>query len=1227
MARATAAPPPKKLSFRDKIVGKGLSTDALTKKLQLLQKELSELDQETIDVSSLGVVRKDLINVSILHHKDRGIKAFAACCLADILRLTAPDAPYTPAELRDIFQFFVQQVTTNLKSADAPYYTEYFHLLESLSTVKSVVLVCDLPNADELMTEIFKGMFQLARHNLPRKVEVFLADILIALIDECHTVPSDVLDLILAQFIDRNARQEQPAYRLAVQVCNSTADKLARHVSQYFTEIIVADRDDDQDLEEIRTAHELIKRLYHSCPDVLPSVIPQLEEELHAEELQLRLIVTEALGQMFADKGGGLELVKKYPSTWNAWLKRKNDKVPAVRLKFIEAAQALMTGPPEQSDAIEEAYLGKLLDPDDKVRAALCRVYGSLDYETALRHVSLQQLQALADRGLDRKPVVRSEALRALGKLYAVAYPEIENKDGAAITQFGWIPNKLLQMQRVSGDLRTTVEEVVAQYILPLPSLATTATSKGGEVDEVAWTDRLLTVMAYLDDENVVGNLLQMSTLQRARPTIFEHFVQSCVLNNGGVIDENEEAITNKLTAVTKHLSASLPDPVKALEDLKVFAKFNEQRLYKLLKTCMDPQTDLKALVKATNEFIKRVETESAGIAPTMTLVLRQASLRLINQSSVPTLLKRLGKPHRLTADNASKLIRYIAKHLPALFKSHIAELVKGLAAPDPILVEVSLQALSALVKWDEKVGPTDKRTIDRIKRLALEGTCRQAKFAARFLAFSKEKAVVCAEVVDTIADALGTTAPEILVAHVAVLGQFARFAPDAFEQRSDILMTFLVKKLLMVPTHKLDDEMDTEEEAEEWASDEEVSDNLRAKILAIKVCRFRCLAHVGADNAVEIATPVLKLLASLIDNGGSLVADSGEDPKVMSRMRLQAAVSLLHLASSAALAKTIAPKFLKLGLVVQDTCFDVRMTFLKKLCLLATRQKLPAQYNVIPFLTVHDPEEDVKNMAMSFVTGAMRRMTPEKRVQDLEMVFIRLLHLLAHHPDFGVDTKEELLDIAKYIWFYLEQVANADTVSLLFHLAGRGKTVYDAEPGESEKFWIACELAQELIKIWAKQHSLTVTTHPGKVKLPSDILRPMEKAEYTKQNRDTTYLSDEMLRWAAAVYDSAKEKKEKKERAPKRKAPAKANGNPTKRRRKRQSGRSDDDDDDEDAMDEDEPSSEPPAVVEDDEDESEADGEERLGRGQRTRAKRKQAKAALKKARQSSPLTESSEG
>jgi sister-chromatid-cohesion protein PDS5 len=124
------------------------------------------LDQDRVDTATLATVHKELTRNTILLHKDRGVKAHAACCLADILRLFASDAPYTHNELRDIFQFFFRQLSTGLRGSYFPYYNEYFHLL---STVKSVVLVCDLPNSEELMVDIFCDFFALVRHDLSKK--------------------------------------------------------------------------------------------------------------------------------------------------------------------------------------------------------------------------------------------------------------------------------------------------------------------------------------------------------------------------------------------------------------------------------------------------------------------------------------------------------------------------------------------------------------------------------------------------------------------------------------------------------------------------------------------------------------------------------------------------------------------------------------------------------------------------------------------------------------------------------------------------------------------------------------------------------------------------------------------------------------------------------------------------------------------------------------------------
>ncbi|KAJ4468818.1 armadillo-type protein [Lentinula aciculospora] len=1210
--RHTGQPSPKKLAFREKLVTKGQSNDNLLKKLKTLHSELADMDQELVDVNSLSTVRKELVSSSVLLHKDRGVKAYAACCMADILRLYAPDAPYTQAELRDIFQFFFKQLSNNLKGSDVTYYNQYFHLLESLSTVKSVVLVCDLPNADELILGIFRDLFALVRRDLPMKIETFMAEILVAIVDESSSLSGDVLEMIMAQFMDKSARVEQPAYRLAVNVCNQTADKLQRNVALYFTDIIVSNSE-EEDFEQIRTAHDLIKRLHTSCPNLLPSVIPQLEEELHADASTLRAIATQVLGEMFSDKAGG-DLARNHPSTWNAWLGRKVDKSPMVRLKFVEASKGLYSAPREMAEVIESALNGKLLDPDEKIRTAVCKIYSQLDYETALHHVSESQLRDIAGRVADKKAAVRLEAANSLARVYSLAYPEIENNDVTAISKFSWIPNELLHMTSVVVDCRTVVEQVLSDYILPLPQFTPNPTnSKIAEVDEASWTDRLLNVMRYLTNQSVTA-LMVLSNLKLNRPNAIDVFVNACVQYNGGVIDENEDKVTQKLMRIIEVISVYFPDPAKMKEDLKAFAKLNEPRLYKLMKTCLDVDTDLKGLVKAQHDFIRRMDQSSSTLTSAMTALLRRGTLHITNTSSVPTLLLRLQRAHgttitktNLAANHAQLLLINIAKSCPALLKPHVDDLITAVEdGKNDKTVVVGLQALASLVKLDPQLVPMESSTVEVIRNHVLGSNHRHAKFAARMFAFCEERSNICAHIVESIADFLNEAPEDQLVAHLVSLAQFARFAPDAFEQKSDIVTAFLLKRLLMVPSLPHDV---VEDDGEEWVEDDEVSDNLKAKIAALKVLRYRTMSHANSKNAVDISTPVLKMLATILDRGGSLASDDAieEDRKALSRIRLQAAISLLYLSTVPAYADALSPKFIRLALTVQDTCFNVRMTFLQKLVSLLHRRKLPAKYHVILFLTVHDPEEDIKQKAAATVSGLLKKLLPDARTENLEFVFIRLLHLLAHHPDFAT-SQSELQDIAKYVQFYLELIGSEEAVSLLYHLASKGKTVRDPESQvHSENLYVLCEIAQELIKLRAQHNNWTIPTYPGKIKLPPDIIRPQPNAEIANKIAKQTFLPSDASVWLAELVMAAPKDKKERKLPVKRKA-ATTNGHTKRVRKKRKQADSSDEeqfDNHTDGTDVD-MSDGPPAHTSDVDDGEESTGEEQLGRGARSKAKAK---------------------
>lgn len=72
----------------------------LLERLQALGQELRKLEQEEIDKESLTKVSQELASAHLLAHKDRGVRAWATCCIVDVLRLCAPDAPFTRNQLK-----------------------------------------------------------------------------------------------------------------------------------------------------------------------------------------------------------------------------------------------------------------------------------------------------------------------------------------------------------------------------------------------------------------------------------------------------------------------------------------------------------------------------------------------------------------------------------------------------------------------------------------------------------------------------------------------------------------------------------------------------------------------------------------------------------------------------------------------------------------------------------------------------------------------------------------------------------------------------------------------------------------------------------------------------------------------------------------------------------------------------------------------------------------------
>ena len=90
----------RQLRFKGPLHAPGAPAGELHARLKALQKELAEVPQGDMDAKQLHPYCQELIKPSVLRHKDKGVQAAAACILADILRLYAPNAPFSATEIR-----------------------------------------------------------------------------------------------------------------------------------------------------------------------------------------------------------------------------------------------------------------------------------------------------------------------------------------------------------------------------------------------------------------------------------------------------------------------------------------------------------------------------------------------------------------------------------------------------------------------------------------------------------------------------------------------------------------------------------------------------------------------------------------------------------------------------------------------------------------------------------------------------------------------------------------------------------------------------------------------------------------------------------------------------------------------------------------------------------------------------------------------------------------------
>lgn len=158
---------------------------------------------------------------------------------------------------------------------------------------------------------------------MSQTVQVCLRDALVQLTEEMSYLPHAVVELVMEQFSLHKKRTNIAAFGMACELCSLLDDKFQRYVCQYFSDSIIKssrDLEDESNFKLFKDSHSLILQIFENVPSLLLNVVPQLEEELKVEEVDIREIAASTLGEMFAKKGE--RWIETYPGAWKSWCER-----------------------------------------------------------------------------------------------------------------------------------------------------------------------------------------------------------------------------------------------------------------------------------------------------------------------------------------------------------------------------------------------------------------------------------------------------------------------------------------------------------------------------------------------------------------------------------------------------------------------------------------------------------------------------------------------------------------------------------------------------------------------------------------------------------------------------------------------------------------------------------------------------------------------------------------
>uniref|UniRef100_A0A671XLM3 PDS5 cohesin associated factor B n=1 Tax=Sparus aurata TaxID=8175 RepID=A0A671XLM3_SPAAU len=1066
--------PPGVKEISDKI-----SKEEMVRRLKMVVKTFMDMDQDSEEEKELYLnLALHLASDFFLKHPDKDVRLLVACCLADIFRIYAPEAPYTsPDKLKDIFMFITRQLK-GLEDTKSAQFNRYFYLLENIAWVKSYNICFELEDSNEIFTQLYRTLFQVINNGHNQKVHMHMVDLMSSIICEGDTVSQELLDTVLVNLVPAHKNLNKQAYDLAKALLKRTAQAIEPYITNFFNQVLMLGKTSVSDLSE--HVFDLILELYNIDSHLLLSVLPQLEFKLKSNDNDERLQVVKLLAKMFGAKDS--ELAGQNKPLWQCYLGRFNDIHVPIRLECVKFASHCLMNHPDLAKDLTEFLRVRSHDPEEAIRHdVIVSIVTAAKKDLSLVNDAL--LNFVKERTLDKRWRVRKEAMMGLASIYRKY--SLQGEGGReASKQISWIKDKLLHIYyQNSIDDRALNEMWKCQNLL----------------------------------RHHVKDLLDLIKKPKVTPT---------------------EAHFKKLIVhILKIYPWNLPDPGKAQDFVKKLAQVldDDERIRDQLETLVSPSCSCKQAEVCVRDITKKLGSPKQPSNPFLEMVkflLERIAPVHIDTESISALIKQVNKSIDGTADDEEEgvpteeairagleLLKVLSFTHPVSF--HSAETFESLLGclkmDDEKVAEAALQIFKNTGSKMEESFPHIKSVLlPVLQAKAKRGPPRQAKYAIHCInAMFTNRDTHFAQIFEPLHKGLDPANLEQLITPLTTLGHLAQLAPEQFAAPlKSLVANFIVKDLLM------NDRIPGKKTTKLWVPDDEVSPETLAKIQGIKLM-VRWLLGVK-NNQSKSGNSTLRMLTAILHSDGDLTEQGRMGKPDMSRLRLAAACALLKLAQEPCYHEIITLEQYQLcALVINDECYQVRQCFSQKLHRGLCRLRLPLEYMAVFALCAKDPVKERRAHARQcLVKNVNIRREYLKQHAAINKLFSLLpeyvvpytIHLLAHDPDYvKVQDIEQLKDIKEALWFVLEIImAKNENNSHAFirKMVENIKQTKDAQaptdPKTNEKLYTVCDVAMHIIMSKSTTYSLESPKDPV---LPTCFFTKPDK----NFNNTKNYLPPEM--------------------------------------------------------------------------------------------------------------------